>query len=332
MFLCSGALLTGVWTRMNFISETQPRHQINLSNLICSLGRGNAPSTSRVYKAWFDKFERFCHQSGWVLSQIGTAEVALFLQELLSEGRASSSLSQAAAAISWHFQLADRADPVQHKIIRSILAASKRIAAPVRHKEPAKISHLRHLRLYAEKTDTFAAWRTFLISLTLFGSCSRLDDLIALRIMHIEVQDGFVQLTLPRSKTDQVRDSCLKFLSSCEDSSLCPVSNFRIWLARKELGHSAEDAIFLARWARARPISKSTYRDNLKTALKNGHLPSITSHSWRVGAASLALERCGNVEDVQHFGCWAAPRSMQPYIKKTRTRKIKTASLVWPQL
>ncbi len=146
---------------MSDISANQPHHQANLENLKHSLGRGTAPSTSRVYKAWFEKFQRFCYFSGWPVDKLGTAEVALFLQEMLSEGCASASLSQAAAAISWHFQLADRTDPVQHKVIRLILAAAKRIAPPVHHKQPALIDHLRCLHLHAENKDTFSAWRTF---------------------------------------------------------------------------------------------------------------------------------------------------------------------------
>ncbi len=316
---------------MSVLSANEPRHQANLENLKRSLGRGMAPSTSCVYQGWFEKFQRFCYFAGWSVNSVGTAEVALFLQEMLSEGRASASLAQAAAAISWHFQLADRPDPVQHKVIRLMLAATKRIAPPVRHKRPALIDHLQCLRLYAERKDTFAAWRTFLLSLTLYGSCSHLDDIISLRRRHIQVETAFVQLTLPRSKTDQIRDSRQKFLAGSSDLSLCPVVNLRQWLARQELGQSPEDALFPARWAPERAICKTTYRDNLKTALKEAQLPAITSHSWRVAAASEALERGGTVEDVQHFGCWAVPQSMQPYVLKTKNRKIKTASLVWPE-
>ncbi len=164
----------------------------------------------------------------------------------------------------------------------------------------------------------------------LYGSCSRLDDIISLRRKHIRIEVGFVKLTLPRSKTDQIRDSREKFLAVCTDFSLCPVVNLRQWLARKELGHSPEAALFPARWALERAIAKTTYRDNLKAALKDVQLPAITSHSWRVAPASGALEHGCNVEDMQHFVCWAVPKSMQPYIMKTQNRKIKMAGLVWP--
>ncbi len=314
------------------LSQLQPRHRANLENLKRSLGRGNAPSTSRIYQAWFLKFEQFCEKSGWPVDSVSTAEVALFLQEMLTDGRASASLSQAAASISWHFQLADREDPVQHKVIRLILSAAKRIAPPVRHKVPAGIDHLRCLRQYACTKDTFVAWRTYLISLTLYGSCSRLDDVIALRRSHVLIGDGFVKLTLPRSKTDQVRDGREKFLAAAADAVFCPVVNFGQWLIRAEVGRASHDALFPSRRTAARAICKTTYRENLKLALKDSGLPVISSHSWRVGAASKALERCSNVEDVQHFGSWAAPQSMYPYLERTQVRKIHTAGLVWPEI
>ncbi len=266
-----------------------------------------------------------------MVDSVSTAEVAFFLQEMLSDGRASALLAQAAAAISWHFQLSDQDDPVQHKVIRLILSAAKRIAPPVCHKEPAMIGHIRCLGSYAETINTFAAWRTFLISLMLYGSCSRLDDVIALRRCHVSIGNGFVKLTLPRSKMDQIWDSCSKFLAASTDRSVCPVINFGQWLAREEVGQLESDTLFPARWTAARSISKTTFRENLKSVLHSSQLPAISSHSFRVGACSEVLECCSNIEDVQHFGGWAVPCSMQPYIKKTQKRKIRTASLVWPE-
>ncbi len=53
------------------------------------------------------------------------AEVLLFAQDLIDQGRAASTVTQAIAAILQHFQMADRGDPTKHKLVADQLAMAK---------------------------------------------------------------------------------------------------------------------------------------------------------------------------------------------------------------
>ncbi|MCP4537815.1 MAG: tyrosine-type recombinase/integrase, partial [Chloroflexi bacterium] len=218
--------------------------------------------------------------------------------------------------------MADRQDPTKHRIVSQLVAASKKLSPPISHKEPATIAHLAWLARYATQTATFAARRTFQISLTLFASVSRLDDVIKLRIGHIKVHGDCVQLFLPRSKTDKQRDGDKKFMAPNPKATLCPVRNFRIWLARPEVGSDPLDAIFPRKSRASQPISPTTFRENLATALKGSGLPTITPHSLRAGGASALIVNGARIEDVQLMGGWLDPKSMQVYVKWSKEWRL----------
>ncbi len=121
----------------------------------------------RIYSAWFKRFWAFCQTCGVLVQFAGVAEMALFLQSLADGGSAGTSLGQAAAAIAWYYQVADREDPTKHKLISALVSAKRRTGKPVKHKESGMLEHLSHLFGYMQSKQTFVATRTFVISLSL---------------------------------------------------------------------------------------------------------------------------------------------------------------------
>ncbi len=85
---------------------------------------------------------------------------------------------------------------------------------------------------------------------------------------------------------------------------LCPVKIMKAWLARREVGKSSDAVLFLASGKPAKPISKTTCRENLKIGLAESSLPLITAHgsvrqtvvcqthSWAANHGILARQIC----------------------------------------
>ncbi len=287
--------------------------------------RSRAKSTNRSYANWFKQFQKFCLEEDTDVREAGSAEVVSFLQELLNAGKSASSLAQASSAIAWNFKIADRPNPTKSAVVQAVIGAAKRTAPPVKHKEPGFISHLKHLRGVLRKKSTFSNLRTYVMSIVLYTTCSRLDEIIDLKRCHAFPEEWWVRLDLPRTKTDQIRDGNNKFLPIGLDPDLCPRTIFMEWLARPEVGKSAESALFPAFGRPEKSISETTYSENLKLALRNSGLPPITGHGWRSGFASSALEGGADVASVQLCGLWADPKSLQSYVRRTRGAKIATA-------
>ncbi len=288
------------------------------------VGRSRAPATIRAYELSFSQFKEFCRKEGTPLSEADGASVALFIEELSFKGKSAASITQAVSAIAWKYQMFDRADPTKNKVVSALVAAVKRTAEPTKHKEPAILDHLKWLRDVAWAKRTFVTMRTFVIAMTLFGSCSRLDEIIQLQRKHITVHRNFVKLELPRSKTDQVRSGYIKYMPKGRDPLLCPVTIMGQRLADKHLGRKPEAPGFPACRDKTRSIGKSTVRENLKTIFKNSTLPTVTAHSFHAGFATAALEGGADASAVQLCGNWAEPRSMQSYVKRGQNVKLAT--------
>ncbi len=148
--------------------------------------------------------------------------------------------------------------------------------------------------------------------------------MLGLHIRHIKVWDSYVRLTLPHTKTDQVRTENVKWLPKGSHPDLCPVKAFQEWLARKEVGKKKSNALFPAYRRPWTPISNTTYSENMRMALMGVCLKCITGHGWRSGFASAVLEGGADVTSIQLSGGWAAPTSLWPYVKRSRATKLAT--------
>ncbi len=284
------------------------------------------------------------HQKSTILIQTGTdqesyrakqgtstrrhngSRIRLLPSRIGRTGGSAVKVTHAVAAFSWYSQIADRPDPTKHSIISSIIATARRAALPIKHKEPTTITHLKAIRDYAKGKGTYAAARTYALALALYASCSRLSETIVLSRRHIKIHHNYVRLSIPASKTDQFKKGITKYMRKGRSKELCPVAVFRDWLDRPELGKTETAPLFPAFRKKERPISRTTFRENLKVALKEAGLPPITSHGFRVGFTTDSLEGGAKASQLVQCGGWADQRSMRSYIARTKRAKLSAAS------
>ncbi len=122
---------------------------------------------------------------------------------------------------------------------------------------------------------------------------------------------------------DQARKGMVKYMPKGQDPELCPITVLSQWLLDPHLGAEPEAPLFLACRNSARSVGKSTFRENLKTALKSSNLPNITAHGFRAGFASAALEGGADIGNIQICSAWAEPRSLEPYVQHRCTARLE---------
>ncbi len=285
-----------------------------------------AKATVAIYQSWFRKLCTFCEEHLHVSPhEVTTAELLLFIQDLIDKGRAPSTVGQAISAIAWYFQKADRADPTKHRLISDLVSAVKRTGPEVQHKEPATHGHLLHVQQYAAKMGTYVAARTFAIVLTLYAGCCRLDEVIGLPSSAVKVGKEKVQLYVPKSKTDQTRSGLKKSMYRAQHTTLCPVQTYEAWFQRKEVGRKKGDALFPLQRNWSKSVSETTFRENLEAALAGSDLPRIMSHSHRAGAATDAVQNHATIDQVQLLGGWRDPRSVASYVRRSEAGRAEAA-------
>ncbi len=177
--------------------------------------------------------------------QILQEESALFLQHLFSSGTSGPSLAQASAALSYEAHLSDRALPGSNKVVQSLVNHARHLAPPVVHKQPATMEHLHFLSQQASKLGTFVAICTFIVSLTMFASCSRFSDIAYLARAAIFFFADFYHLDLRKTKTNQFRKDDEKFGPLGNSPSICPLRNLQSWLDRQDVLKDPDDSLQL---------------------------------------------------------------------------------------
>ncbi len=171
-------MYSGIWSWMEQIVLEGKESQARLMEIRAAVGQSKASSTRKDYSNCFRNFHLYCQKQSIPVEKATEAELAMFLQGMVSEGKSAVAVAQTALVISRHFQMVDRADPAKHKLISAIVAMAKRTAPPMQHKELATLAHLHHLWQYAKQKGTFATNCTFAISTMLFTTCSRLGVLM----------------------------------------------------------------------------------------------------------------------------------------------------------
>ncbi len=320
-----GSLQTGVWCRLQELAARNPVLGKTLDGIRQSVVNSKAKSTAKIYQKWFEKFCQFCSDLGVVREQIGQAEVILYVQDLMDRGRAPSSIGQAISAIAWYFQVADRQDPTKHRLVADLVSVARRTGPEVQHKEPATHKHLFCLQRYSQQKRTFVAARTYIIALTLYAGCSRLNDVLKLPRSAVTMGKEKVKLFIAKSKTDQTKKGLKKSMYKAVHTTLCPVAAYEDWFGRKEVGKRGAHALFPVQRDCKKPVSETTFKENLQTALAESGLVRISSHSHRAGAATDAAQNSATIDQLQLLGGWRDPRSVGAYVRRSEAGRAEAS-------
>ncbi|MCP4543941.1 MAG: tyrosine-type recombinase/integrase [Chloroflexi bacterium] len=314
-----------VWADLAEAAAGSEELRVVVEDVKRSVAASCSASTAVAYLCAIRCFREFCDKHGRIWSSPKDADVILYLQSLKNRGLSFSTLLQQISGISRFFQLADLRDPTKSKLAAAIISAAKRLPRDVRRANPATLKHMLLFAARAKESRTLPIKRAFAMSLVLLCSCCRLDDIIRLKIGEVHFLRDGVRLTIAKSKTDQFREGHLKFMAAAKNPDLCPVTNLRAWMARKDVGKRKEDPLFPHGHKASKTISKSSFRSALDRIQEKSGLPRLTGHSFRSGHVTISLGNGCHPLTVMEAGNWSQAASFQRYVQLDKHGKMRSS-------
>lgn len=192
------------------------------------LKQAKAYNTRRMYGSYWDDFTAYCAARGLQALPAGVETVIVYLVDLVSAGKKTSTLQVALAAISFNHAKASR-NPAKAPEVAALMTGIRRdIGTAQRQKEPAVMGDIR--RMVKRLPDDLRGKRDRAILLVGFAGAFRRSELVGLTVADVRFNDTGMAITLQRSKTDQEGAGLQKHIPALRDRALCPVTALRAWL------------------------------------------------------------------------------------------------------
>ena len=157
------------------------------------------------------------------------------------------------------------------------------------------------------------------------------------KLKHIKIQERYLEIVIPKSKTDQHREGHVDYISRIK-SECCPVKYLEAYLqkAKLDVSNDKESPIICRifktksghKISKTRGISYSRIRE-----IFEGYILEITTtpenfglHSLRSGGASAAASNVISDRLISKQGRWSSEKARNGYIKDSVVKRL-TASI-----
>lgn len=269
-----------------------------------ALQKSIAPGTLKTYTSFHKRFLNYVQP---LIPKLKTCSIPhlrnLFLSHLACDGKMKM-LGQASAALSFFFG-PQTGDPLllQAAIIES---SAREYGTPVIHRAKATEAHvdaIAGLGIIDQKFLVPAA-----MCCLMFGGFLRISEVCQLRGEHLSVSEGEDEVwsvRVDRSKTDQHRKGAIVKFRLNRLSAKCVRSAL--------IGKRKTDWIFEKS---GRPLSASEAGAAVKRLITEAELDGfgLTSHSFRGGAATEAVQKGKPLENIMRNGRWKTRAAFDAYV------------------
>ena len=309
-----------------------------LDDLCGNLILSKSESTSKKYNYSFNAWKRYCETNNYSSLPGSPIIVALYLSGLLTTTGSYHTVTSAFYGIKWAHHMNGLSDPTENSFVRNILESAKRTAkAPCRKKDAVTSDHIIQLcDNFIDSQDLCTVRNLCMITLAYAGFL-RFDELSSIRCKDLTFCDNYVDISIPKSKTDQYRHGC-NILISKGSTSACPVDMLKRYINLANLNIRSDSLLFKAvnksksgskliskdkklSYTRSKECVVSMFKivdPNLKVGL----------HSLRSGGASTAAnnkiykvsERC-----LKRHGRWKTDFAKDSYIDDSPSKRLKVS-------
>ena len=223
------------------------------------------------------------------------------------------------ALSQWH-RFQGFSDPASTPTVRKTLTGIERTHGRPRDKARAlQFADLERIVGRLNSQDDLAALRdAALLQVGFFGAFRR-SELVGLTLCDISWEVEGLQITLPRSKTDQEGQGIVKAIPLGE-GICCPATALRKWIDTAQIG---EGPIFRAitRWNQVQgaclaPASVNTILAKRAAEAGIDYALDLASHSLRRGLATSAYRAGAKFQDIKRQGGWKHDGTVQGYIEE----------------
>ena len=251
-----------------------------------------AANTVRAYRSDWRAFESFCRGRDLAALPASPATVVAYAADRASHLKANT-IERHLAAISQAHQLASVPNPVEDKLVRTVMAGIRRAKGTAQKgKEPLSAELLR--KMLSQMPDDLRAARDRALVLVGFAGAFRRSELVALRYEDIRFSEEGLVVTIPRSKTDPEGEGHTIGIPYGSHPESCPVRALEKWLARSSITYGC---LFtrIGRWGgevTGQPISDHQLAKIIKRLAHAAGLDAdaFSGHSLRSGLATAAAE------------------------------------------
>jgi integrase len=246
------------------------------------------------------------------------------------------------SAISWAHSLAGLETPTRNPLVLETINGLKRkLARPSVRKEPFEREHI-HKLIEAVNTDSITDVRNTLIIVLAYFAFLRVDELRHVENQHLKISSSHLEITLPRSKCDQLRQGTQVLIARL-GGKYCPIKLLEYYITLKTNVSNETDSgsqYFFRRLLvkksgitltdKVVPMTYSNIRDVVKRkATQLGLDPKrFGTHSMRAGGATTAANSLVADRIFQKHGRWATSSSKDRYVKDSETQRLEVSKAI----
>ena len=325
------------WRRNDVFQDA--RLEVLASRVPDLLSKARAPNTNKAYTASFNKWSTWAGKFPEVkVLPAAPSHIVLYLSELSQHAKNFATINQFISAISWMHAINGHVSPTNNVVVQEVINGIKRsLACPVAHKEPFTADNIKSFIAIMDKSSLTDVRNTAMISIAFFAFL-RVDELLHIRVKDVLMDSDHLQITLPMSKTDQLRQGSTVVVAKTGGPG-CPVALLLLYLTMSNIKISKLSKQFLFSriifkkgvlqlFEPFKALSYSNIRDVVKKKAGQIGLKSelYSTHSMRAGGATAAAESGVSERIMQKHGRWACSSSKDRYVKDSLKKRLKLSA------
>ena len=308
-----------------------------MENLKSTILASRASGTSENYLRAFNKWKTFASDVlGTSEFPVRPIDCALYSQHLLESSKSVATINCAFYAFKWIHLLAGVDSPTLHPAVIAVKEGAVRLASQptANRKEPLEAHHLKLLAAETNLEDLLQL-RNLVMFILAFSGFLRSSELCVIRSRDVQFNEGYVKISIEKSKTDQLREG--RSVVIAESSSItCPCSLLKLYMLKAQIPENSDEYLFRAISASGnqkrlisinKPISYSTYRQSFKKSFANivPDISKFSTHSARSGGATLAASSGVSERNLQRHGRWASTTAKNIYVKDSLASRLEVS-------
>ena len=272
-----------------------------------------AKSTHNAYQkslAHFRKFARFNKMKTSL--PIHQEDLACFLTYLYEKQLGFSTISSISSGISYHHKLLNMVDPTKSYIIKQILISVKKKRPTSDKRVPMTDDLLISLVNTVDRLNNAIYEKTLLKTMFIFAFVfgTRISEITKnkhnLQFQQVEITDEFVSVNFQSYKHSNGNQVYLKCYATSSD--ICPVKALKEYVMVRG---SKQGPFFKLK---GKAVPQRFYNDRLKHICKKLKVDNISSHSFRIGAASKWAQQGLSEIEIKRRGRWST-NAYKSYIR-----------------
>lgn len=280
-------------------------HERELGNQLQRLlGQDLNPKTIAAYDSAKTKFETWLKDGDWSREWSMDLVRILYLTEMIKQGK-SSVVPPTLSALNYYY---GRIKSDFEQLLKSVLKAAARKAEPVKHREKVqKADYEKFISTQEETEDRVSA-----LGVLLFRGMLRISEALALEEKDLTANRQTWSIQISKSKTDQLGKGTVRAFEATEQEHKI----LSKWVERVK--EKKFIYVFQTENGSNRPIAYSTANKIISERWENRGMAdrNYTTHAFRGGGASTALEEGALQANVQRFGRWKSEKAFESYVRE----------------